>query len=379
MRRSCLLHISANRYPPFPAMHHTRRIWEELARGFGEYHVLARGESNKYVHSIDGNIHLHLLPAFGRRGWVFFFLSWALPWFVIRYRPTHLLAQCPVFGGLAAAFSAILFRVPLFVELHGTHYFKPLRSGLLSACSFRFYRLFSSFTFRSAARIRTLSDHMSDVLIAVYGERFRHKVVVIPTRVDLSIFKNVKVDYSVGEKLRIITVGSYISVKNHCGLIQDIHRLKLSCSLTIAGSGPLADEYRCLAERLGTASLLTLTGNLDQKELSALLAAHDIYVHYSLSEALSRAILEAMACGLPVVATNVGYIHGVLQNGKNALVLEKPYADNLAVAIRDLSLSEDMRRGLGREARKTIEERFEWNQVFERYRQAILTMPGILT
>lgn len=69
-----LLHISANTYPPLNEKHHhTKNIWKELAKGFDEYHILARSETNKYSFSKEGNIYLHLVPRVTKKSKIFFF------------------------------------------------------------------------------------------------------------------------------------------------------------------------------------------------------------------------------------------------------------------------------------------------------------------
>lgn len=373
MKRTCLFHVSGNRYAPFPSQHHTLRIWEELAKGFDEYHVIARGLENRYLHCINGKIHLHLLPSCGKRMWPFFFVSWLLPLFVLRYRPTHLLAQCPVLGGLSAAFCAKLFRIPLFVEFHGTHYFASARAGWKGIVEFNLYRFFSRLTLRAACRIRSLSIDMSDHLQRVYGENLSPKVIVIPNRVDLATFRFIKLDYAIDAPIKVITVGNFYENKNHRALIEDLYKSGVNFRLTLIGAGSLQDEYINIAERLQVRDKVEIR-YLDHQLLAELLPQHDIYVHYSLAEGVSRAILEAMASGLPVVTTRVGFIRGVLCDSENAVVIDKPYAEGLIAAIRSLADSEQLRCKLGVAARRTIEERFEWNLVFEQYRTAILTM-----
>ena len=57
-----ILHISANTYPNLDGKeHHTKKIWKELAKDVSEYHVLARSQCN-FSHTVEGNIHLHLIP-----------------------------------------------------------------------------------------------------------------------------------------------------------------------------------------------------------------------------------------------------------------------------------------------------------------------------
>lgn len=373
MTRTCLFHISGNQYLPFPAKHHTRRIWDELSKGFDEYHVIARGFGNRYVHSVEGSIHLHLLPAFGKRMWPFFFFSWLLPWFVFRYKPTHLLAQCPVLGGLAAAFCAKLFRIPLFVELHGAHYFAAAKSGLRGVFEHVLYRRLTPISFWAASRIRSLSEDMSECVLQVYGAATYKKVIVIPNRVDLEIFNIKKNSYTTSDCFRVITVGSFSPRKNLYALIEDLCKTGVDFRLTLVGAGPLKEEYLTLAARLHVRDRIEIL-SLDHHSLAALLPQQDVYVHYALSEGMPRAILEAMAAGLPVVATRVGFIKGILIDDVNAIVIDKPYADNLIKSLASLATSEDLRKRLGIAARVTIEERFEWNRVFDQYRSAIKTM-----
>lgn len=374
MTHSCLFHISGNHFPPFPATHHTSRIWDELAKGFDEYHVIARGESYGYSHSIKGSIHLHLLPAFGKRMWPFFFLSWLLPWFVLRYKPTHLLAQCPVLGGLSAAFCAKVFRIPLFVEIHGAHYFEYARPGWKGIIEHVIYKWFSRITFLAATRIRSLSEDMSERIAQVYGETIFKKVVVIPNRVDLDIFKFVKESYETNGYLSVITVGSFVARKNLYDLIEDLYTSGINFRLALVGAGPLKREYLTLAERLHLGNRVVIIDQLDHKALAAVLPTYDVYVHYALSEGVPRAILEAMAAGLPVIATRVGFIKGVLIDDENAIVIDQPYSDGLIKSIRLLAESETLRAKLGTAARHTIEDRFEWHRVFDLYRSAIKSM-----
>jgi glycosyltransferase involved in cell wall biosynthesis len=366
------MHVSGNRFPPLPTDHHTKQIWLELSKGFDEYHVVARATNMRFSHTVEGNLHLHLIPSFGKRMWVFFFLSWMLPYFLFRYAATHVVAQCPVVGGTAAAAAARIFDIPLLVELHGSHYFMPSRPGRVAKLEHLVYRLFSSFTFAAARQIRCLSDDMRNNLCKVYGTHLSEKAIIIPTRVDLSIFTETKADYKVAEVLRVVSVGSFVPLKNHLELITHLAQSGVPFHLTLVGNGPLKQEYVQLASDLGVISQVTLAGQLSHAELAKLLVSQDIYVHYSLSEGLSRAILEAMAAALPVVATNVGFIGGILLHTVNSLVLDAPTSECLGAAIRQVYSSADIRCILGRAGRRMVEERFAASQVFADYRRAIL-------
>ncbi len=372
MSRRVVLHISGNSYAPLPAAHHTLEIWRELSRGADEYHVIARAQPGRGAsHTRLDNIHLHLLPSLWRSQAEFLFTSWTLPYFLIRYRPTLLLAQCPVLGGLAASACSLVTGVPLMVELHGEHYFRGRATRRLQGL---FFRELGRIAIARARRVRALSQEMLASIRDTFGARAAAKAVIVPTRVDLSVFGPAKTDYAMGEGLRLIAVGSFTGPKNHLALIAALRAANAHASLTLVGEGPLRAQYEDAIGRLGLHGRVHLHPWVSQRELAGLLREHDVYVHYSSTEALARAILEAMAIGLPTVATPVGFVRGILRHGENALLLEQPWAQSLERALRELRDSTELRRRLGTAAHSTIVAEFEWRAVFERYRAALYGM-----
>ena len=105
-------------------------------------------------------------------------------------------------------------------------------------------------------------------------------------------------------------------------------RPKVRCS--VAGDGPLHQELQVLSEELGVDHAVSLLGR--RSDVGDLLNAADIYVSSSTSEGLPLAILEAMAAGLPIVATKVGDIPEVVPNDAGILV-EPGSATELASAL----------------------------------------------
>jgi len=368
-----IFHITANVYSPLPARHHSFRIWEELAKGAEEYHVVASAGKLRYSHSVAGNIHLHLLPTLSRRGLAYSLSSWLIVILGIRYRPNRVVTQCPVHGGLAAVVLCSLLRIPLFTEIHGSHYFFPVRPGLRGKVESLLYRTFSRPAFRRSARIRSLSPQMTNQLRQTYGAAIAAKAVEIPTRVDLRIFSPAKTNYDISDPLRVINVGSYLPIKAQAQLIVDLFEAYPHSRLTLVGSGPLAERYAALAEKLGITERVRLIHAQTHNDVATLLAESDVYVQYSRAEGVSRAVFEAMAMGLPVVTTPVGFVEGVLAHDRDVLVLGSAGSETLAAAISQLTGSEELRARLGRHARRRVEDEFEWNSVFSRYRQAIAT------
>ncbi|GEM_PF-1080333 len=373
MTRKCLFHIGGNQYSPLPAEHHTFQIWEELSKGFDEYHVFARSKNMKFSHTQQGKIHLHLIPGFGKRMWVFFFLSWLLPFYIHRYKPTHLLAQCPVMGGGVAALCALIYKIPLFVELHGTHYFMPSRQGVLGALEHIIYRTLAKPVFTIATTIRSLSGDMTSSFVQVYGKKLLPKIVMIPVRVDLNIFPP-KENYKLHQPLRVVNVGKLSANKNQIQLVNHLKNSKMPIEIILVGSGEQEADLKCLISTLPSHIKVTLKGQVTHTELCDILQQSDIFIHYALSEGTPRAIIEAMAVGLPVIVTSAGFMKDILIHQYNALIIERPESDQLLSYIEELANAESVRIQISKAGQTSVLDTYEWNAVFDRYRQSLLNM-----
>jgi glycosyltransferase involved in cell wall biosynthesis len=123
-------------------------------------------------------------------------------------------------------------------------------------------------------------------------------------------------------------------------------------------------ELNALADRLGVAGNLRFMGRRD--DVYALLKAADVFCLPSRSEGMSNALLEAMACGLPCVATNVGGNPEVVVDGRTGYLV--PAEDPSALAERMIALLRNRPRAktLGRESRRTVESRFTVQHMVQR-------------
>jgi glycosyltransferase involved in cell wall biosynthesis len=116
------------------------------------------------------------------------------------------------------------------------------------------------------------------------------------------------------------------------------------------------DDLKTLARDLGIASRVTFTGL--RSDVPALLASVDVAVMPSLNEALSNALLEAMAAGAPLVATRVGGTPEALIDGETGLLVPPDDVRSLAAAVVRLLEAPDLAARLGRAARQLIADRF---------------------
>ncbi len=144
---------------------------------------------------------------------------------------------------------------------------------------------------------------------------------------------------------RMIAVGTLIPRKGYDILLRATGRLAaqgVKFELSIVGEGPQRAELQALAAQLGLTSRVKFLG--DQADAPAMMAASHLLVHAARSEGLSNVILEAMAEGLPVVATRVSAAAEIIEDGVTGLLVEPENSDSLARAMRRLLGEPDLPR-----------------------------------
>ena len=133
----------------------------------------------------------------------------------------------------------------------------------------------------------------------------------------------------------------------------------------VAGGGPCREELDHLAAELGVAGRFTFLG--EARDVPALLRRACMFVLPSRSEGIPLTALEAMACGLPVVATRVGGLPEVVEDGITGLLV--PPADPAALARAVVEIWGDPRRGdrMGHASRRRVEDRFDVRRMVGQY------------
>ena len=123
------------------------------------------------------------------------------------------------------------------------------------------------------------------------------------------------------------------------------------------------------AAALDLGSAVEFTGMIPENEIPGFLCSLDIYVHASLGETMSTAIMQAMACGLPVIASDVMGINNMIQNGNTGILVPVKNAAALADAMESLISDEARSISLSVAARKFAEDKFSNRRMLDAYRQ----------
>ncbi len=142
----------------------------------------------------------------------------------------------------------------------------------------------------------------------------------------------------------------------------------------VVGRGEQRAELHGLAAALGIADRVAFTD--DKGDVAAFYPLFEIACLSSSSEGFSNAILEYMAAGLPVVATDVGGVGEAVEHGKTGLLVPNGDADAFAQAIVSLLLDPERRGAMGRQGRQRCAERFEIGHVVREYERYYLRLMG---
>jgi glycosyltransferase involved in cell wall biosynthesis len=250
--------------------------------------------------------------------------------------------------GIAAAWLAQEFGLPLTITARGTDinlipaYARPRRLILEAA--------------DRAGAVITVCQALKDELVELGGRA--EKITVLRNGVDLQTFRIMDRD-GLRAKLGLsgfvlASVGLLIERKGHHLIIEALKHIP-DATLLIAGSGPDRQQLEDLAAGLGVASRIRFLGNVDQKALCEIYNSADALVLASSREGWANVLLEAMACGTPVIGSNVWGTPEVIARPEAGLLLKNRDAQSIVEAAAQL------RRSLpDRQATRRYAEQFDW-------------------
>ena len=171
--------------------------------------------------------------------------------------------------------------------------------------------------------------------------------------------------YTVSQGSAVGTLAGLRAVKNLPLLVRAFSRSGLDGTLIIAGEGPERDAILAEARAQGIADRLVLPGHLDPSEA---VGRFGIFALSSDSEQQPISLIEAMAAGLPVVATDVGDVRSMVGEGNQPFIVPAGDADRFANALRTLAQDTALRQRIGTENRDKALQYFDESSMIESYR-----------
>ena len=218
--------------------------------------------------------------------------------------------------------------------------------------SVRLYESLDRIALRHADQIAVVSEATREALIGA-GIASR-RIAVVPNAVDSTVFRpgdgtRLRKELGIGKETVVIAaVGRLSPEKGHSCLVEGFAhvRSRLPCHLLLAGDGPERPVLESLVLSSGLPTVTTFLGwHSDVREVYW---AADIVCLPSLSEGMPNAVLEAMACGKPVVGSDVGGVRELLADNESGIVVPPGNACALARAITRLIEDRDLAGRIGR-------------------------------
>lgn len=172
-----------------------------------------------------------------------------------------------------------------------------------------------------------------------------------------------------GEKV-ILHVSTFRPVKRIMDCIEVMARLKgrVRARLVMCGDGPERPEAEALAARLDVSDIVDFVGKQPQSRIRDYLSVADLLLLPSQTESFGLVALEAMACEVPVVATRVGGLPEVVEDGETGFLFEVGDVDRMAEAARLILTDDGLRETMGRNGRGAA-ARFATDRIIPQYEE----------
>jgi glycosyltransferase involved in cell wall biosynthesis len=260
-----------------------------------------------------------------------------------KFGATIIMTQYAFHYGLIAGIAAKLLRRPSVVQVIGSDLKVEAQRNWLNL-------IITCFILKITSGVICVSRDLEKVATSL-GAR---NTIVIPTPLDLSYFPGKE---KINKKTRrIISVANLVPTK---GLLYLVKAMKFvqDGTLLILGNGPERKKLETLSTNLGLVDRVFFMGQVnDRSRLWDYLCRATVLALPSLSEGCPRALLEAMVCGLPIVATKVGGIPEILTNGVNGLLVPARDEKALANAIEKILNDTDFQKSAYSKNREVAKE-----------------------
>ncbi len=187
------------------------------------------------------------------------------------------------------------------------------------------------------------------------------KAVVIPPAIDLGFFSPAAAAPRPAGPWRLIGNGSLIWRKGFeyaLRALAELRRRNIDARFTLIGEGQDRQRLLFAIDDLGLGGRVELVGRRTPSQVRDLLRASDVFLLPSVSEGISNAALEAMGCGLPVVASDCGGMSEAIEDGRSGILVPPRDPAAIADAVEGLAGDPEKAAALGRAARRRVERAF---------------------
>ena len=277
-----------------------------------------------------------------------------------KWRPDVIIAFFGVPSGAAAWCANIISGIPYYISLRGGDVpgFRPYDFAL-------YHKLIAPFLRRIWRRSSGLVANSTGLKNLAVAFNDRVPISVIPNGVDLKYYAPVERDW---DHPRMLFVGRLVYQKGLDILFEALKDLTSHpWKLSLVGDGPQREKLQSIVHQYGISDRVHFKCWLDGDDLVTQLQEANLFVFPSRHEGMPNAVLEAMACGLPVIASHIAGNEELVIDGENGLLV--PSEDSVALrdAMSELLGSPSKRQRMGATGRQFIEANYSWSQIANQY------------
>ena len=337
---------------------HLKEKFLGLSKNIKPY-ILAKGRP---FHKKIWNSEFYLLP---------YSIFWLFAFFIAFYicltkKIDTIIAQSPLIEGITGTILKKVFKKQLIVEIHGDWERGPFLSKKRRFEFFqkKFIPVLARISFKNADKIRGVANYLIEEAKKIASDK---RYFSFPTFTDLGLFlkeKDIRYDKF------IVSVGQLEKVKGIDILIKALSKIEHEFSdfkLIIIGDGKEKENLKNLSSNLKIQDKIEFKGKLSLKETKDVIKNCYSLVLSSLSEGLPRVLMEAMALGKPVIASNVGGIPELIKENENGFLFEKGNSEELAQKLRVLLKDEVLVKKMGKKGKEIIENKFSNEKYVKNY------------
>lgn len=224
------------------------------------------------------------------------------------------------------------------------------------------------------ARTSVLTAISNYLLDRAKGLGYKGKALLVPNGVNIEKFTAIGQSRALTNGVTLITTSRLVEKNGVGDIIDALKFLPENVRLEILGTGPLDSKLKHHSRILNLESRIKFIGNVEHYDISKYLHEADIFVRPSLSEGMGNSFIEAMAAGLPVIATPVGGIVDFLRDGETGLFCEVKNPESIAVQVKKLSSDNLLRDRIVENAQKMVREKYDWDLIARDMRSKVFNI-----
>jgi glycosyltransferase involved in cell wall biosynthesis len=189
---------------------------------------------------------------------------------------------------------------------------------------------------------------------------FENKIKIIPFGIDTQLFTPLEFKKTTTK----ITIGTVKNLKHVYGIdilinvFAEIKKKNKNCELIIVGAGEEYDTYKKLVESLHLTDFVTFMSSVPNDKVPELLNSFDIFANLSRNESFGVSVIEASACELPIVASNIEGLKEVVVDSETGFLVDLENREEMVNCFHNLIENDTLRRNLGKAGREHVLNNF---------------------